>query len=233
LALVVLLGPVILAQSTHAPDGGTRTTITSIVVPPLRGAPFSATVNTEWTRFLEDGATQIIKNHRMIARDGQGRIFQERRWLGPDGGATESRLTRIEIADPQTHTLALCDPSQRVCQLQVYRPISANVLTPAGTAPNRNPGLQSENLGTQTVDGLELIGTRETVTISAGMIGTDRPLSVTKEFWYSSKLGLNISTKRSDPRSGVEVLTVTDINQSEPDPNLFVLPKAAKIVDHR
>ena len=53
----------------HAPDGGTRQMITSIVVPPLPSAPFTATVNTEWTRTLEDGARMTLKNHRLIARD--------------------------------------------------------------------------------------------------------------------------------------------------------------------
>jgi hypothetical protein len=36
-----------------------------------------------------------------------------------------------------------------------------------------------------------------------------------------------------DPRNGVELFTLTDIRQSEPDPNLFALPKNAKIVDYR
>ena len=37
----------------HAPDGGTQTRLMSIMVPPLPNAPFSAMVNTEWTRYLE------------------------------------------------------------------------------------------------------------------------------------------------------------------------------------
>jgi hypothetical protein len=56
---------------------------------------------------------------------------------------------------------------------------------------------------------------------------------VTKEFWYSAQLGLNLSTRRVDPRSGIEVFTVNDINPSEPDPKLFDLPKDARVVDHR
>ncbi len=233
LVLVALLCPLVFAQSAHAPDRSAITRIMSIVVPPLAGAPFSATVNTEWTRLLEDGANQVLRNSRLIARDRQGRVFQERRsFVGPTG-PDAFRLRQTEITDPMARTVALCEPNQRVCELRVYRPADWGVIPSPAADPNRNPSLHSESLGTRTVDGLDLVGTRESLTIGPGAVGADRPLTVEKEFWYSSKLGLNISTRRSDPRSGVEVYTVTDINQSEPDPNLFVLPKSAQIVDHR
>jgi hypothetical protein len=237
LALLIFSSRAVLTQiqrePVHAPDGGTREMIISISVPPLPNAPFSATVNTEWTRYLEDGATLIIKNHRLIARDGKGRVFQERRWLAPDGSPVQSRLTRTEIADPATHTIALCDPNQQICELRFYG-AGVNVeLPPTGPSPNGAGSLTRQDLGTQTVNGLETIGTREIQTINAAVAGTDRPLSITKEFWYSRHLGLNLSTKRSDPRSGVEVFTVTDINPSEPDPSLFALPQNARTVDYR
>jgi hypothetical protein len=91
--------------------------------------------------------------------------------------------------------------------------------------------LTRDNLGTQAVNGLEMLGTREVLTVA---MNTDRPLSVTKEFWFSPLLGLNISTRRWDPRIGrAEVFTVTEINLSEPDPRLFTLPGDSKVVDFR
>jgi len=228
-ALAALLASPLVA---HAPDRPARTMIMSIVVPPIAGAAFSATVNTEWTRLLEDGATQVRKNVRLIARDGQGRVFQERRWLEPPQGPGQYRLTRTEIMDPIARTVALCEPNQRSCELRVYRPAEWGVLPPNAVV-NRGPALHSEPLGTQTVDGLELIGTRETLTIGPAVVGSDRPLTVDTEFWYSPKLQLNVNTKRVDPRSGTEVYQVTNINQAEPDPSLFVPPANARIVDHR
>jgi hypothetical protein len=106
-------GRITLAQTPppHAPDGGTRGMVTSIVVPPLPNAPFTATVNTETTKVLENGATQVFANHRLIARDSQGRVFQERRFLVPPRqDQPTSRLTQTEIADPLTHTIAFCNP---------------------------------------------------------------------------------------------------------------------------
>jgi hypothetical protein len=221
-----LQGPV------HAPDGSNRETITSIAVPPIPDAPFSASVDTEWTRYLDNGSTRLLKNHRLIARDGRGRVFQERRMLAPDGDPIQSQLSRIELAELQTHTVAYCDARSHVCELRFYRPPAATVETPAGPAGGANSFVR-EDLGLRTVSGLDLVGTRETQKLSLIAAGTDQPLTVTKEFWYSRQLGLNIVTKRDDPRTGREVFTVNDIHLTEPDPSLFTLPADARIVDYR
>jgi hypothetical protein len=217
-------------QAQHAPDGGTRETITSIAIPPLPNAPFSATVQTEWTKYLADGSTQFRQNHRLIARDSLGRVFQERTTFGPKGSPIASQVLRTELAEPSTHTVAYCDTRTRVCELRPY--VGPPATTTAGPLSN-GPGFVSENLGSQMLNGLDLIGTRETQTIGPLVAGSERPIVVVKEFWYSRQLGLNVLTTRNDPRSGKEVFTVTDIHQGEPDAALFALPKDARVVDLR
>ncbi|HEY6332476.1 MAG TPA: hypothetical protein VI756_24340, partial [Blastocatellia bacterium] len=69
----------------HAPDGRTYTRINSISIPSVKGAPFTAIVSTEWTRHLEDGSAITVKNHRTVARDSTGRVFQERRAFSANG----------------------------------------------------------------------------------------------------------------------------------------------------
>ncbi len=225
---VALVSGVIAQQAaTHAPDGTTFERLQSINVPSRPNAPFSATVNTEWTRIFEDGSSRTLKNRRLIARDAVGRVFQQRTFLAPDGDPGQSRITQIEISDPQQHTVASCDPQGQVCRLNFYRGVGAEVAT--SSAPN----VKSENLGTIAMNGVEVVGTRETQTLNQRVVGTDRPLVITKEFWYSAQLGLNIITKRNDPRSGSEVFTVTDIITGDPDPSLFVLPKTARLIDLR
>jgi hypothetical protein len=216
-------------QIQHAPDGGTRETLTSIAVPPVPNAPFSATVQTEWTKYLADGATQFIQNHRQIARDSLGRVFQERTMFGPQGSPIASQVWRTELAEPSTRTVAYCDSRTHVCEL---RPYAGPSTAPAGSPANR-PGFVSEKLGSQVLNGLDLIGTRETQTINPRVAGSDRPIVVVKEFWYSPQLGVNVLTTRDDPRSGKEVFTVTDIRWGEPDSSLFALPANARVVDLR
>ncbi len=58
----------------------------------------------------------------------------------------------------------------------------------------------ARHLGTDTIDGLNVVGTRETLTINAGVEGNSQPLSSTEEFWYSPDLEVNLSVTRKDPR---------------------------------
>jgi hypothetical protein len=220
-------------EPSHAPDGGSREMITSIAVPPMPNAPFSATVETEWTRYLENGARMVLKNRRLIARDSLGRVFQERRMFVPDGSPVPSQVWRTELAEPQTHTVARCDTRSRVCELHLYTAPPSQAAASAGPLAKATDSLVREDLGVQTVNGLDLIGTRETQTLGLTPTGSDRPLAIVKEFWYSKPLGLNVITRRNDPRSSAEVFTVTDIRRSEPDRSLFALPADARIVDLR
>jgi hypothetical protein len=217
----------------HAPDGNSREMIQSILIPPLTNAPFQATVTAQWTKHLPDGSTTVVKNHRLVVRDGRGRIYQERRTLVPEGSSRESRIFRIEISDPAAHTKYFCDPSLQECELRSYdMPVTEPVI-PAGEMANGTRYLSRASLGTRTMEGLETIGTRETITIQAGVIGNSAPIDSTKEFWYSPKLGLNLQVLRLDPLHGDQLFNVTDLKLSEPDSRLFVLPAGCKVVDLR
>jgi hypothetical protein len=220
-------------ESQRLPDGGTREVLISILIPSLPNAPFTATVNTEWIRQLPDGSSITLKNHRAIARDKAGRIFQERRFLVPDDRKSESGVSQIEISDPVSHELYICKPRERVCQLEEF---SASVFVrppSAGTAPQQPGAASEENLGKQTVSGLETVGTRETTVIPTGAIGNNSPLLSKREFWYSPQLGVNLISKRQDPRFGTQNFEVTDITLGEPDAKLFELPSGSKILDLR
>jgi hypothetical protein len=58
-------------------------------------------------------------------------------------------------------------------------------------------------------------------------------MTTSREYWFSSRLGFNLLSKRSDPRFGTQTFTATNIILAEPDPQLFVLPEGFKVVDHR
>ncbi len=217
----------------HAPDGNTREMITSIFISPLANAPFQATVTAEWTKHLADGTTTTVKNHRLVVRDSQGRIYQERRTLVPEGNSQESRIFRIEISNPVAHTKYFCDPSLRECELRSYDVPATEPVIPVGAIANGTRYLSRASLGSKTIEGLDAIGTRETITTQTGVIGNSAPVDSTKEFWYSPKLGLNLQVLRLDPLHGDQLFSVTDLTLSEPDSRLFVLPPGCKVVDMR
>ncbi|MGA9566513.1 MAG: hypothetical protein WBS19_13385 [Candidatus Korobacteraceae bacterium] len=82
----------------------------------------------------------------------------------------------------------------------------------------------TENLGSQTMEGVQVTGVRTTRTIAVGKIGNDRPITITTEVWTSPDLKTIVLSKRNDPRMGEQTFKLTNIQRSEPDPSLFTVP---------
>lgn len=229
--IAVLMSVTAVAQ--RPPDGGTREVLISILIPSIPNAPFTATVNTEWVRMLADGTTIRTVNHRLVARDKVGRIFQERRGLVPPSHETESPLTQTEISDPVAHQLYICRPQEHVCQLEDFSAIEGATFNPHLAVPQFTGEGNVEDLGTQNVGGLQTIGRRKTITIPEDTIGNDRPLTATQEYWYAEDLGVNLISKRQDPRFGTQTFELSDITVGDPDPKFFEIPPGTKVIDLR
>lgn len=215
----------------HAPDGNSRELFTSIYLTPLAGAPFQATITAEWTRHMPNGTTATVVNHRLVARDGMGRIYQERRSLVPEGSTRPPQVSRIEISDPQKHTLYVCNPQLTECELRSYHAATAEPVLPEGAIGNTGRSISRATLGSKTIEGVEVNGTRETTTGEVDDAGNT--VENVKEFWLSPKLGLNLEETRQNSARGDEILRVTDLKLSEPDPSLFELPANCKVIDQR
>ena len=215
----------------HAPDGGTRQRVESIEIPPQTNAPFRAVVTTEWTRILPDGSTGTIRNHRTVARDSLGRVFQERRNFAANGDKQVTGVFELDYEDTPRHEMYVCRPSTRVCTVYRYE-AQANVSVPkAGPLPNGMGTVTLEDLGRKTIDGVDVVGSREVTTLNAGAMGNEKPQPVVKEFWYSPQLGINVVTKRFDPRaSAMQNFTVSDISLTEPDAAMFDPPAGYRMV---
>jgi hypothetical protein len=91
--------------------------------------------------------------------------------------------------------------------------------------------VNTEDLGSQTMEGVQVTGVRTTRTIPVGEIGNDRPISIVTEVWTSPDLKTIVYSKRSDPRMGEQTFQLTNIVRSEPDASLFTVPPDFKIVD--
>lgn len=225
-------------QELHVQDGGTREVLESITVPPKPNAPFTLTLQTEWVRNLGDGGTITLVNERRIARDGRGRIYQERWLLVPKSGNQKSQMNAIQISDPTSHELYTCWMiARRVCELTSYGPTTSTVYEvegpPSGPLPNEAGYVIHDKLGTQSIAGMDTVGTRVATVYNAGVFGNDRKMTVEREFWSSPQLEINLLSKRSDPRFGAQTFTVTSLSPSEPDPQLFELPEGFMVEDRR
>jgi hypothetical protein len=86
------------------------------------------------------------------------------------------------------------------------------------------PAPTTEDLGKQTIEGVECSGTRTTVTIAAGAIGNDQPIQIVSERWYSADLQEVVLSTNSDPRIGKTTYRLTNLSRNEPAASLFQIP---------
>lgn len=216
-------------------DGGVDQVLQSIVIPPMTNAPFSLTLQTEWVQTLSDGGTITMGNERHIARDKAGRIFQERKFIMPKTQAQYSRITFLQISDPSTHVYYNCGmlDDKHLCSEHAYSDTTSTVVNPLGPPPGPLPNgignATRENLGESTMEGVTTTGMRESVTYNPGVFGNDNPMTIQREYWFAPKLGINLLSRRTDPRFGTQTFTVTNLSLDEPDPQLFKLPKGFKV----
>lgn len=215
------------APASVTGEGRVAEWMTGERIPAVKGLPFSAKVVLETVSQLQDGTQITHTTYNLDARDSSGRTRNEMRtWIGPDGG--EPPLTRIELYDPTTRTRTDLFPLTKLARQWVLGPATQTAaLVPASPKPETT----REEIGTDTMEGLLVKGTRVTQTYATGALGNDRPLSVVTETWYSEELRINLLTKKTDPRFGVQAVRVTELDRQEPDAALFAVAPEYKLVN--
>jgi hypothetical protein len=88
----------------------------------------------------------------------------------------------------------------------------------------------TEPLGSKTISGVTVVGTRETTVVPAGAQGNDKPLTNTEETWYAPSLALRVSSKTTS-WTGSHTIALNDLTAGDPDPALFRVPAGYKVVD--
>jgi hypothetical protein len=215
----------------------------------VKNQPYKAQVTTETARTLSDGSHITQNATATIARDSEGRTVRTEK-LG-----TGSTITSIfdpvaekhmdYISDKKiAHVLPLPSASGSSSgePMAIGGAFSGFAAGPAGSAvgffakdrailsqPGSKANTNTQSLGTKTIDGIEVSGTRSTSTIPAGEIGNEKDLTTTREEWYSPVLRLVIQSTQTDPRFGQTTYSLTDIQQGPPDEALFQVPPDYKI----
>ena len=227
----------------------------------VQGAPYSATVTNESVQTLADGNRIVQTSTGTTVRDSQGRTRQDAPLppIGNMSPADAPRLVFIQDPVAQTsYTLNLTDKTAN--KGPAMMPLAATLggagtgggfamrikgasgqvmggplqpqVTISRTLISDEPGkAQTEDLGSQTMEGVTANGTRTTSTIPAGQIGNDKPISIVTEVWSSPELKTIVYSKRSDPRMGDQTFKLSNIVRAEPDPSLFTIPPDFKVND--
>ena len=110
-------------------------------------------------------------------------------------------------------------------------PLKEPTTVPSPVINGSGPQVKTEDLGTQTMEGLIVEGRRTTVTTPAGSIGNDRDIVNVSDIWSNKELRLMILQVHSDPRSGETTTKIENLSRTQPDPNLFQPPPDYMIVD--
>jgi hypothetical protein len=226
----------------------------------VKGAPYSATITNESVQTLADGTHITQSSSGSTARDSQGRTRQDAPLpaIGNLSAADAPHL--VFLQDPVagiSYTLNLTDktawkgpvplpggggPGMMVSTNTVF--IRSGGGVPPGDPPSPSAtfiqkrittedegDVNTENLGSQTMEGVPVTGVRTTHTIPAGQIGNDRPITIVTEVWTSPELKTIVLSKRNDPRMGEQTFKLTNIQRAEPDPSLFTVPSDFKITE--
>lgn len=228
---------------------------------PVQGAPYSATITNEIIQTLEDGTHINQTTTGNIARDSQGRTRQDASLppIGNLSAADAPHI--VFIQDPVAQTAYTLNLTDKTAQKLPALPPNISASGPGGRGPgkvvmqmsdsvpdvgpppmaimmqrtivaNGDQGrVNTEDLGSQTMEGILVNGVRTTRTIPAGEIGNDKPISIVTEVWTSPDLKTIVYSKRTDPRMGEQTFQLTNIERSEPDASLFTVPLDFKIVD--
>jgi hypothetical protein len=224
----VLLANTIAAQESdelsRGPDAGiTGSRVHGIDVLPATGRPFSARDCVKRTRNREDGSPYTTYLFATVARDSQGRIYREQRSLVSTNTYREAKLIGIVILDPVAHTRTTCSVKKRHCLISDYHASASFQPPPVGSTDTGY--LIRESLGADVIDGVKVVGTRETTSVDPAVNGGSRSVVSTREFWYSPDLQINLSVTRRDPKAGTQAIYVEDLSRSEPDPAMFQIPE--------
>jgi hypothetical protein len=178
-------------------------------------------------RRLANGSTINDKDDTEIrAVDAQGREMSKQKLIRI---SPHSEGSTISVLDPVAHTRTFWDTFSKFATVQFMGKCSH--------AQNRAPRRAShlidhdkppveEDLGVDTINGIEAHGTRTTTTLRA------LPFARVTERWTAVEAGLKGLTVREmtfDPRSGTWTRELTRFKQGAPDPALFSPPSDYEI----
>jgi hypothetical protein len=211
---------------------GVETNVPGIFVTPVPNAPFSATVDILSHETLPDGSVNTRTTTAHVARASSGRIYNERRQLVPSSFKGEPQLLSALVYDPSSRLSIFYNPYEHLArERNLPRPPAAPANSvPAPTPPN-NPYFKQEDIGTQPLGGLTLTGIRKTHIIPAAMSGTGKEIAIVDEYWYSPDLSIYMIIKHNDPRTGEQLVAVSNVERHEPAASVFAIPANYKIVD--
>ena len=194
------------------------------IATPVAGAPFSAEAVTTWHPPANSGRPELRVTARYY-RDSAGRVRvdfvegmgQERVILTGAAGSREAyeldTATRIAFYGGREHVATLVGGG---CGDRYQVPVSMNRFVAFMAMP-----LKEESLGTRSMEGVEVLGTRHNTRPPVTSHGVK---ILSGERWISPELKLVVYSRIEDSVVGVVGYQLRNISRTEPRADLFELP---------
>lgn len=189
----------------------------------VTNAPYSATLTNSVVEHLDGGNTIQRTTTGQIARDDQGRTFEQITVTRNPFGGTSTPHVLTFITDPVAGYSYVLDSATKTA---VQRPLRQRSTSTDSAPANRpaKPNVVESELPADSSSGVPATGKLVTHTIPAGSIGNTQDIVSTTQTWYSADLQIVVKSVRNDPRWGQSTFALTNIVTKEPDPSLFKVP---------
>jgi hypothetical protein len=200
----------------------------------ITGAPFSATETTQTQRALSNGTQIQNQQQSTVYRDSQGRVRIDTTVTRPaaTSGVPATTQTISTIYDPVAgYTYRLNPTTMTAAQSPIRRQRAPSSGGPPTRTLPTGVQVQTQNLGTATINGVAANGTEVTATIPAGTIGNAAAIQTVRVTWVSVSLQVPVQVTVSDPRFGNASMNLANIVQAAPDESLFQVPAGYTITE--
>ena len=198
----------------------------------VTGAPYSAFEKWMYSQKQPDGTYQdrtLTVTHTY--RDSYGRTRAERSVTSYRFGTSKTHLQSVFITNPLTDSLYRLDPENRTATRRSWKAFIqeafADAVSTSGCfarTPEPQLSIAAKSLGSRTLEGQAVVGTRQTMTVPVGTVGNTRQFDIVIETWISPELQTAVLTTRNNSITGREITQLTQIDRSEPAPILFQVP---------
>jgi hypothetical protein len=201
----------------------------AIYISPIPNAPLTAIVEVDQTRIERDGTRVNAKFIETIARDSHGRMYRDA-WRRDAAG--KPMLVTVDLYDPATATYTIVDPLFKtywVGRLDRQPAIMGDgfFYDPRDDGRPESQFEHGEDLGVQDMEGLPVHHVREIDPVKNNV----EKRVVTREYWYSDDLRMNLASKLDEPQAVIQTMTVTQLTRKEPDAAIYKTPPGYRRVD--
>src|SRR6185312_5891448 len=240
---LLLFASILTAQTNNSKQSTSTSTLSGgINLRSIAGVPFSADVVRQSTQLQPDGTRALVETHGKMFRDSQGRTRVETELTSGAGSVTRHFTT---IFDPVQHISIVLNveaktatifhlhlpPASAPSAKQLKLVAAAQATQAHKSSLARLPSSNPEDLGTMTLEGFSVTGTRSAHPAKAST-AADKAQTAFTESWFSPELKIELLSITQLPQALTDTTRLINIALGEPDSTLFQAPADYTVQDH-